>query len=225
LKPIWQNIPMMRATLLNADTEVPQLRALQLYFLHTNPAYLIGLRLPMLIALTNAGYQVTAFAPDLAMEHVEVLRAHGIAGRTLSIRAAGMNPIRDVADTWRMLRLFRSERPDIVFSNNIKPVVFGTIAAALAGVRRRYALVGGLGYAFTVVPHAGAPLARRLSGLIASGLYWVAFRLALAVVFHNQDDVDLMTQRRICPRAKALVVPGSGIDTDDFVTSFSSVAC
>ncbi len=171
----------------------------------------------MLVALRNAGCRVTVFAPGLGKEHVEILGGHGIEGRGLSMNAAGMNPLRDLADTLRMARLFRSERPDIVFGNNIKPVVFGTIAAALAGVRRRYALVGGLGYAFTDVPQGDVPFARRLSGWIASGLYAVAFRLASAVIFHNRDDVKLMTERRICPPGKASVVSGSGVDTDDYM--------
>ena len=201
---------------MNSDGDVQRLQGRRLYFLHTNPAYLVGLRLPMLAALTEAGCEVTAFAPGLGKEHAEILRSHGITGRELSIRAAGMNPFRDLADTWRMLRLFRAERPDIVFGNNIKPVVFGTIAAALAGVRLRYALVGGLGYAFTAVPGGQVPPARRVSGWIASALYAVSFRLATAVVFHNRDDVALMTRRRICPSGKAFVVSGSGVDTDDY---------
>lgn len=170
----------------------------------------------MLVALRETGCRVTVFAPGLGKEHVEVLSTHGIVGRALSIQAAGMNPIRDLADTLRMARLFRSERPDIVFANNIKPVVFGMIAAALAGVRRRYALVGGLGYAFTRPPDGSVSLSRRLSGLVASGLYALAFRLASAVVFHNRDDVALMTRRRICPPGKARVVSGSGVDTEAY---------
>jgi glycosyltransferase involved in cell wall biosynthesis len=201
---------------LNSHADVQRLRGRRLYFLHTNPAYLVGLRLPMLVALVKAGCDVTAFAPGLGEEHARVLREHGITGRELSIRAAGMNPFLDVLDTARMVRLFRSERPDIVFGNNIKPVVFGTIAAALARVRMRYALVGGLGYAFTAIPHGPVPFARRLSGLIASGLYAVSFRLASAMVFHNRDDVELLTRRRICPPGKASVVSGSGVDTDAY---------
>lgn len=201
---------------MNAEGDVQRLQGRRLYFLHTNPAYLVGLRLPMLVALTKAGCQVTAFAPGLGVEHADALREHGITGRALSIHAAGMNPFRDLADTGKMLRLFLAERPDIVFGNNIKPVVFGTIAAALGGVRRRYALVGGLGYAFTAVPGGHVPLARRVSGWIASALYAVSFRLATAVVFHNRDDVALMTRRRICPPGKASVVSGSGVDTDEY---------
>lgn len=201
---------------MKSDGDIQRLQGRRLYFLHTNPAYLVGLRLPMLIALVRAGCEVTAFAPGLGKEHVDVLREKGITSREFSIRAAGMNPFRDLADTWRMLRLFRAERPDIVFANNIKPVVFGTIAAALAGVRLRYALVGGLGYAFTSVPGGRVPLARRVSGWIASALYAVSFRLATAVVFHNRDDVALLTSRRICPLGRATVVAGSGVDTDEY---------
>lgn len=199
-----------------ADGADRGLQGRRLYFLHTNPAYLTGLRLPMLVALANAGCHVTAFAPGLGQEDAERLRAHGIAGRNLSLNASGMNPFRDGADTFRLARLLRSEKPDIVFGNNIKPVVFGTIAAAMAGIRLRYALVGGLGYAFTSPPGRESAFSRRLAGLIASCLYAVSFRLASRAVFHNRDDVALLTKLRICPAAKASVVQGSGVDTDAY---------
>lgn len=190
-----------------------------IYFFHTNSDYLVGLRLPMLVALVNAGYQVSAFAPDISDENSRILLSNGIAARSYELSPAGINPIRDLRDTWNVTRMLRREAPKIVFSNNIKPVVFVTLAATLSGVRHRHALVGGLGYAFTDEPGRVLSTSRRVTRFLASSLYALAFRLCRRVIFHNNDDLEMMVNRRICPRTKAAVVAGSGVDIDQFFPS------
>lgn len=188
----------------------------RIFFFHTNAEYLVGLRLPMLIALVKAGFSVSAFAPNMEEEQAAVLAGHGIQGRSFTLNPVGMSPFRDLQDVLSVVRLLRSERPDIVFTNNIKPVVFVSIAAALAGVRRRYALMGGLGYAFTDVPDRRLSLGRSATRAIASLLCSIAFRLCHRVIFHNADDVELLVAKGICPRQRAAVVAGSGVDTERF---------
>ena len=190
---------------------------LRLYFFHTNANYLVGLRLPMLVALVQAGYEVTALAPDMHGSVVKRLQQHGIFGRAFELSPSGINPLRDMRDTMRLARILRNESPDIVFSNNIKPVVFVTIAAAIAGIRRRFALVGGLGYAFTDIPNRRRTFSRVMTRLIASALYTVAFRLCSVVIFHNRDDLQKLVRLGICPAGVGSVVSGSGVDIKAFV--------
>ena len=188
----------------------------KLFFFHTNADYLIGLRLPMLIALVQAGYEVTAFAPNVEAKHSDILSKHQITSSTFSLHPTAINPIRDLRDTWRLSRYLRVEQPDIVFSNNIKPVVFVTLAAALAGIRRRYALVGGLGYAFIKPESGGMSLSRVATRMVASVLYAISFRLCRRVIFHNCDDLAMLERQWICPRGQGAVVSGSGVDIQEF---------
>lgn len=188
----------------------------RIFFFHTNAEYLVGLRLPMLIALVKAGFSVSAFAPNMEKGQATVLASHGIQGRGFALNPVGMSPFRDLRDVLSVARMLRTERPDIVFTNNLKPVVFVTMAAALAGVPRRYALMGGLGYAFTDVPGQRLSPGRFATRAIASLLCSIAFRLCRRVIFHNADDVELLVARGICPRQRAAVVAGSGVDTERF---------
>lgn len=189
---------------------------MKLYFFHTNSDYLVGLRLPMLTALVEEGYEVTAFAPEMPEGNAVKLSQHGIRARSYQLRPAGLNPVADLRDTWRLAKMLRCEAPAIVFTNNIKPVVFVTFAAAMARIRRRYALVGGLGYAFTVAPGQRLSVARYLMRWVASSLYAIAFRLCDNVIFHNNDDLQMMLRLRVCPRGRGAVVAGSGVDVDQF---------
>ena len=66
----------------------------------------------------------------------------------------------------------RQEKPEAVLCYTAKPVIFGIIAASLARVPRRYALVTGLGYAFTV----GGGARRSAVKAVLMKLYRIAFR-------------------------------------------------
>jgi glycosyltransferase involved in cell wall biosynthesis len=123
----------------------------------------------------------------------------------------GLNPFVDAANTVRMSKVLRRLGLGVLLTNTVKPVVFGSVAAAIAGVPRRYALISGLGYAFTDDGRK-LNLKKLAVGFITALLYSIACRLNSKVIFQNQDDLDLFRRRAICPSAKAVLVAGSGVD-------------
>lgn len=59
----------------------------------------------------------------------------------------------------RLACLLRRLKPDVILGYAIKPVIYGTLAAWLAGVSQRFAMTEGLGYVFTP-PDGPEPLKR-----------------------------------------------------------------
>lgn len=162
--------------------------------------------------LTDSGCEVHVAAPDLTWEPGLGLtlglaedRFHEIPlGRT------GTNPLADLGTAVAIWRLMRSLRPNVSMPYTIKPVIYGTIAAWLAGVPRRYALVTGLGYAFTGKRQG------LLTGIIGM-LYRFALGKAHKVFFQNPDDESLFRERGLLPRSvPSVVVNGSGVDVSSF---------
>ena len=47
-----------------------------------------------------------------------------------------------------LVRMMRKLKPDIVFCYAIKPVIYGSLAARVAGVPRVYSMITGLGFVF-----------------------------------------------------------------------------
>lgn len=190
------------------------------FLFHTNADYLAGLRLPLMRALVDRGCRVSAWAPNLTPGHARELGSFGIRASAYSIDATGVNPFRDFLNFLKIWWLLVTGRPDLVLANNAKPVIWVTIAATLAGIRRRYCLVGGLGYAFT--PESGSPkFRRRFVRSVMSWLYKAAFWAATAVIFQNTDDRDELVAAGICSAAKAHVVSGSGVDVEQFVPAIA----
>lgn len=189
--------------------------SMKICVLHSNADYLVGLRLPLLMALQARGLEVCALAPNMDSRHIRLLGAEGIVAEACPLAPTGLNPMTDISNSLRLSRILKRLSPDILLTNTIKPVIFGSIAGAIAGIRSRNALVSGLGYAFTDDGRR-FNVKKQLIRLISAILYAVACRLNRRVIFQNQDDLEYFVSRRICPAGRAVMVPGSGIDLDKF---------
>jgi glycosyltransferase involved in cell wall biosynthesis len=136
------------------------------------------------------------------------LRDSGIAFQHVDVARRGLSPLQDLALLLRLARLFRQHRPDVVHCFTIKPAIYGTFAAALAGVPARVVTITGLGHAFTSAP--------AWLTAIVSALYRAALSLAHVVQFQNAEDRDLFVRKRIVDAAKTRLVAGSGVDIRAF---------
>lgn len=164
---------------------------------------------PLLAAMVERGHTVTAFAGDGTPAIRDALARLGVTFEDLAIERAGTDASADLRTTAFLTRRLRELRPDVVLAYTLKPVIYGNVAARLAGVPRRHAMLTGLGYAFL-----GQDRWRRraLRRAIAT-----ACRLALAgadgLFLQNPDDLrDLGAARALPPRLPTTIVRGSGVD-------------
>lgn len=111
----------------------------------------------------------------------------------------------------RLKKEIKKIKPDIVFSYNIKPVIYGSIAAKTEGVKHIYAMVTGLGRVY-----ASKRLKAKVLRIITTFLYKIAFSCCDKVIFQNHDDVDELTNYRCLVDKKAVVVNGSGVNMQRF---------
>lgn len=177
---------------------------------------LVRFRGELLRAMVAAGHQVLGLAPEEDAGVRSALREMGVDYQSYALERAGMNPLRDLATVRALAGIFRSFRADLVLSYAAKPVVYGTLAARLAGVPRRAAMITGIG---SVLQGGPSPRQRALSALLR-GLYKAALRQAGLVVFQNPDDERLFrTLKLLGPRTRVARVNGSGVDLAFFAPS------
>ncbi|WP_368655532.1 glycosyltransferase family 4 protein [Castellaniella ginsengisoli] len=176
---------------------------------------LLNFRGALIDDLLRAGVEVHVAAPGLADgECRQALLARGAVPHDIALRRTGMNPVADLAALYGLWRLMRRLRPDVFLGYTIKPVIYGLLAARLAGVSRRYALITGLGYAFQDRPEGFK--ARLVAGL-ARGLYRLALLAADRVFFQNPDDQALFRSVGLLGvKTPSAVVNGSGVDVQYF---------
>lgn len=140
---------------------------------------------------------------------------HSLGGRHRPIRMARstVSLTRDW-QTWRdMWKLFREEKPDALFAYTIKSVCYGCVIARLAGVRRIYALLPGLGFTFVKQQTWKGRFVAAVSRL----LHRIALRRANVIFVQNADDEQLLREQGILPRGVPVhVTAGSGVNLEEF---------
>jgi glycosyltransferase involved in cell wall biosynthesis len=170
------------------------------------PESILTFRGPLIEALLARGLTVHIAAPDLTAggNIRKALEEKGLVVHSIPMLRNGTNPLVDIKTLWALWRV-------IVLCYTIKPVIYGSLAAWLAGVPRCFALVTGLGYAFQ-----GEGQRSKLQALVQR-LYALALARTHKVFFQNPDDERLFRQRSILRnRTPSCVVNGSGVDVASF---------
>lgn len=177
---------------------------------------LANFRGPLIRSIIARGWEVYAVAPDYDEETRAAVHALGAKAVDYSLSRTGMNPIADLRDMFRLALLLRSLKADVVLGYFIKPVIYGTIAAWLARVPRRFALVAGLGYAFTAAGDDEGLKRKSLRRFVAR-LYGFALARTNTIFFQNQDDLEEFVRLGLVDRERARNTLGTGVDLDDWV--------
>ncbi len=171
---------------------------------------LIIFRGDLIRAMVELGHKVVCLGPEAGYK--QPLQELGADYRQIPLHRTGLNPLKDVKTIFSLRKALKEIKPDIVFSYTVKPIVYGSIAAHLAGVRQMYAMITGLGYVFI-----GQTFKQRLLTQIVAFLYRRGLKYNQVVFFQNPDDLHLFVSKGIVPKtAKPVLVNGSGVNIEKF---------
>ncbi|RYH00256.1 MAG: glycosyltransferase family 1 protein [Alphaproteobacteria bacterium] len=182
-----------------------------IFLLGSSAPSLLNFRGPLIRELMNSGHRVSVGAPDITADLRARLERMGATVYETPLERRGTGLRADLAYCSAVKRILDRTEPHAVLTYTIKPNIWGAFAAALAGVRS-YAMVTGLGYAFTDTATRHS-LRRRLIGFAACRLYRAATDRNYRVIFQNPDDRDdLIRAGGLADPAKAAMINGSGVD-------------
>ncbi|MVW63044.1 glycosyltransferase [Massilia sp. NEAU-DD11] len=181
---------------------------------------LINFRGPLIEAMGKRGMAVYAFAPDYDERTRAAVRSLGATPMDFSLSRAGMNPFRDLVDLVKLVRQLRDLKLDASFCYFIKPVIYGTLAAVLAGISRRVAMIEGVGYVFTEGEQFG--LRRRVLRTLVIQLYKLALSQTQRVFMLNPDDRKMFVELGMVEPEKVRLLKGIGVDLDQFIVEETS---
>lgn len=166
----------------------------------------------MLRTMVKKGHSCVACAPNADKTIIATLAESGVDYHHIHLSRTGLNPFSDVVTIKAMYSLFKKEKPDIVLFYTIKPVLYGSLAAVLAGVPSIYSMITGLGYAFTE-----NGLKQRLIGQVLKLFYRIILPFNSKVFFQNRDDRDDFIRDCLLKNPdKAVIINGSGVDIDHY---------
>lgn len=165
---------------------------------------IVNFRSGLVRRLLREGYRVVAIAPPDSF--TPMLHELGVETIDISIDSKGLSPLRDMKLAMEYWRVLRALRPLAFLGWTIKPNVYGSLAAHALGIPV-INNISGLGTAFI----RGGLLTR-----VVTLLYRAALRRSATVFFQNGHDRDLFVTDDIVCRDRTEVLPGSGIDVDQF---------
>jgi len=159
--------------------------------------------------LQKVGYEVIVTGPNT--ESLDKVLELGVKFEVVPMNKDGINPLSDIKYLLSLMSLLRRERPCLTLGYTIKPVIYGAIAAKLAGVENVNSLITGTGYLFT----SKSTKARILKKLVFR-LYKFALASATNVIFQNPDDLIEFTQNGLVEESKTSLVNGSGVNMEHY---------
>ncbi|PIR15896.1 MAG: glycosyltransferase family 1 protein [Elusimicrobia bacterium CG11_big_fil_rev_8_21_14_0_20_64_6] len=187
--------------------------SLKVLFLQTEGSSFYSHRLPMALAAKAAGYEVVVAAREGS--HGDLIRAAGLRLVPLPWRRSSVNPFYELSMIARIVRLYSVERPDLVHHVSAKPILYGSLAAAICGVPAVVNALIGLGFVF---------ISTSLKARVLRGVVCVALRAALSLrnsvtIFQNEDDRKLFIEGGIVEAERTVLIRGSGVDIGHFSPS------
>ncbi|WP_339332067.1 glycosyltransferase family 4 protein [Aeromonas caviae] len=184
----------------------------KLVFVANTAWSMFNFRHGLLSRLIYDGYQLTIIAPR--DEFSDKLHKMGCAVVDLPMEAKGTNPLQELRLIYTLYRIYQQITPDFIIHYTIKPNVYGSLAAKMAGIPS-LAITTGLGYTF-VNDNFIAKIARQL--------YKMAFRYPKEVWFLNEDDRQAFLAYSLVSENKAKLLHGEGVNVSHFSPISSSSA-
>ena len=138
----------------------------------------------------------------------EVGSSEGV--RTVSVEMTrAITPIQDIKALWKLFRLFKKEKPEIVHTHTPKAGLLGMIAGKLAGVPIRLHTVAGL----PLMENKG------IKRKVLEFVEWLTYACATKVYPNSSNLAQFILQNKFCKKDKLKVLgngSSNGINTEFF---------
>ncbi len=182
----------------------------RLLFVVNHAGFFVSHRLPVALEARDAGYDVHIATP--ASKHVPLITETGLTWHEVRLSRSGLHPISELRSFLDLVRLYRALRPDLVHHVTSKPVLYGTLAARVCHVPAVVNAISGLGHVFATE----RKLTRLIRAGVSTGYRLVLRHPAMRIIFQNEEQRETFISSRWCASEQAVLIPGSGADTDRF---------
>ncbi|WOE30899.1 glycosyltransferase family 4 protein [Acinetobacter sp. SAAs470] len=188
-----------------------------LFLIGTTASNLYLFRKDFILSCRQRGIIVYTLISEYNDEWIEKIKSLDAQVLTYNLSRAGLNPLSDIKSMLEIKNYIKQYQPDLVFSFFTKPVIYGSLAAKLAGVSNIVGMIEGLGSPFTEHPN-GQSFKMKLVQFFQVSLYRVVFPFLNKIIFLNNDDPkDLIISKKIYHRKDSIhVLGGIGLKLEDY---------
>lgn len=172
--------------------------------------FFLSHRFPIAQKAIKEGYDVHLISTD--SDRPDLLEEEGIHIHPIDITRSKANPFQEIRTIIQIYKVYRKVKPDIVHHITIKPVLYGTLVARLAGIKAVVNAFSGLGYVFT---------ADGFKGTVLRTIILIAYKSILRhknliSIVQNHDDLSYLQSKSIIKPGQTVLIKGSGVNLDEF---------
>ena len=183
---------------------------MKIVYVVNEASFFLSHRLWLAREALDRGASVTLICGKNTGEHR--LEEYGIDHMTVPMSRSGTNPFSEWRTFSKLLSLYKKLQPDLVHHVTIKPVLYGTVAARMAGIGGVVNAVPGMGFVFT---------RRGARARVRRWLVFQFYRFALShpnmrVIFQNREDRGAFLTNSIIESDQVVLIRGSGVDLEEF---------
>ena len=177
---------------------------------------LYNFRLALARTLMRQGYEVVIVCPQ--GKYVEEMQAEGFKWVDWPLKRRSLNPFNELKSVQILAHIYRSENPDLIHHDTIKPNFYGSMAVRMNHWKSpqefKPSVINtfmGLGYLFS--NHGKAKFLRRL---LLPIIRFAISQPGVYTVFSNQRDLDTFVKLKLLPPDKAQVLVSECVDIKSF---------
>lgn len=144
---------------------------------------------------------------------MDALKKQGFRWLEWNLKRRSMNPLHEMAAFLQLWGLYRRERPHLVHHLTVKPVLYGSLSAALSGIPAVVNAITGLGYLFL----NDRLVTRLVRSIVTLAYRWLLNRPNGAVIFENETNRLQFIHGGLVGEERAYLIEGVGVDVSRFV--------
>jgi len=147
-------------------------------------------------------------SPNITPETLKLFSGINVELINISLKSTTINPFHDISIIINLSRIFKKFNPDAALFYTIKPVIYGSIAARITGIKQVFCVITGLGYTFE-----NESLKQIFTGVIVKFLYRLSLKRITTVFFLNRDDKKTFDKFKLVPESlNKIILNGEGLD-------------
>ena len=200
--------------LLSLNSMVYDFKNLDITFFISEDWYFCSHRLPIARGIIEHGGNVTLitrvdrYGEKIKKENIRLIPLKRFKRRIQS-------PLLEFFSFLECLLIYRRESPKIVHQVALKPVIYGTIAARLVGVKNIVNAFAGMGSLF---------ISEKSNYTLRQKIFLLIFRLLfksknVRLILQNDNDLNLLLKYRVVNKDQVVLIRGSGVDLQLFKTT------
>lgn len=178
----------------------------------SNAKSLFDFRSDLIKEMIGYGHEVVTVAPENNL--CEEFKKIGTKFIQHQFDRASTNPFNDLKFFINVFTIIKREKPDMVFSSALKPVIYASLAAKLCKVKNIYSLLPGLGYIFNQYDKPS------IKHIVIQKAAIFLLKLGCScndrIIVQNPDDQSELVEKGIVTGNKCIRVNSSGVNFERF---------